>query len=109
MTAEVIIDYSLYATYVVFGIAMLLTIIFPVIQMIGNFKKAIGMLIGLGVLVLVFMICYFSATGEEYIRGDAYASAEMMKIVEASLYLAYVMFACTVLAIIVTSFSRYVK
>jgi len=109
MTTEVIIDYSLYATYIVFGIALVLTITFPIIQMIGNFKKAIGGLVAIGALVLAFVVCYALTTGEEFVRGDTYASAEVMRIVEASLYLAYIMFAGTVLAIVATSFSRYIK
>ena len=109
MEVEVIVDYSLYFTYAIFCIALLLTILFPLIQMAGNLKKAIKAIAGVAAFALAFTLCYVAATGEEWSRGDAYASAELMRIVEAALYLAYVMFAGTFLTIIVTSFSRYIK
>jgi len=108
-----IVNYGTVFTYILFGVAILLIIGFSAIQMFQDFKKAISAIVGVGALVLLFMLCYWLSAAEPltYItaEGDKFTPGSTMKIVEACIYMAYFMFCGAILALIVTSFARYLK
>jgi len=107
--SDFIVEYGIFATYIFLGVGILLALIFPAIQMVREFKKALKTLIGVGALILVFMLCYWMSTGEAVTISGISVSAGVMQIVEACLYLAYLMMAVAILAIVLTSFARYLK
>ena len=63
---ESVINIGMFVTYGLLGIAALTAIIFPVIQMFWNFRKAIPALIGIGVLVVIVLFSYAISTNEVY-------------------------------------------
>ncbi len=66
MNETVIINLAMYVTYGLLVIAALTAIAFPIIQMFGNFRKAVPALIGVGVLVIIVLISYALSTAEVY-------------------------------------------
>jgi len=109
MDQLVFANYALYAAYIFMGVTAFLTVLFPIIQMVQDFRKALVMLAALCALVLLFFVCYWMGTAEPYSKGDVFVGAEKMQLVDTFLYMAYTMMGLTVLSIIVTSFSRYIK
>lgn len=64
--SESVINIGMFITYGLLGIAALTAIIFPIIQMFWNFRKAIPALIGIGVLVVIVLFSYAISTNEVY-------------------------------------------
>lgn len=95
--------------YFLFVCAAASAIFFPAIQMFQNLKKARTALIGIGIIVILFSICYLLADRQEFTIGDITVAANQMKFIEASIYLVYILFTGTVLSMIFSSFSRYFK
>lgn len=63
---ESIINIGMYVTYGLLAIAALAAIVFAIIHMIGNFRKAIPTLIGIAALALIILISYAASTSEAY-------------------------------------------
>ena len=108
-----IVNYGTIFTYALFGVAILLIIGFSAAQMFQNFKKAISALVGVGALVLLFLLCYWLSAAEPLTyftaSGDVVTPGNTMKMVEACIYMAYFLFCGAILVLIVTSFARYLK
>ena len=107
MLEHITVSYGIPLAYIGLGIAALSVIVFPVIQMFQDLKKAARALIGLGVIAALFAICYLLADRKDFSIGDIYVSANQMKFVEASIYMVYILLFSTVLAILITPVSRY--
>ncbi|MFW5891910.1 MAG: hypothetical protein ACOCUQ_00770 [Bacteroidota bacterium] len=63
---EQLIDTAMYVTYGLFGLAALTALIFPLVYLITDLKKAKNALIGIGGLALVLFVGYSMATNEIY-------------------------------------------
>ncbi len=63
---ETVINIGMFVTYGLLVIAGLAAIIFPVIQMFSNFRKAIPTLIGIGILILILLFSYSISSAEVY-------------------------------------------
>ncbi len=63
---ESVINIGMYVTYALVGAAALAAIIFPIVQMFGNIRKAIPALVGVGVLVLIVVFSYSISSSEVY-------------------------------------------
>ncbi len=63
---ESIINIGMFVTYGLLVIAALTAIVFAIIHMIGNFRKAIPTLIGIAVLVVIVLFSYAISTAEPY-------------------------------------------
>jgi hypothetical protein len=63
---ETVIDTAIVVTYILLGIAALTAVIFPIFQLITNFKRAKGALLGVVVLAVVLLIGYGLSTDEVY-------------------------------------------
>ena len=108
-----IVNYGTVFTYILFGVAILLILVFSAAQMFQDFKKAISALVGVGALVLLFLVCYWLSAAEPLTyftaSGDKFTPGSTMKMVEACIYMAYFLFCGAILVLIVTSFARYLK
>ncbi len=63
---DTLINIGLYVAYIAFFAAIALLIFFPVYNMlIGNFGKAKGSLIGVGILVVVLLIAYLLSPADQ--------------------------------------------
>ena len=107
--SDFIVDYGLYVAYAFFGFAVLLAIVFPAIQMIRNFKGAVKTLIAVAVVALLFLLCYSMSVAEPLTSGEQTVSAGTMKIVEAWIYMAYIILGGAILSAVVAPLSRYIK
>ncbi len=63
---EEIINIGMYVTYGLVVIAAIAAVVFPIIQMFGNIRKAIPALLGVGVLAIIVLISFFMSTNEPY-------------------------------------------
>ena len=72
--SENLINIAIYVTYGLLAIAVLTSIVFPIIHFAKDFSKAKGTLIGLAVLVVVLLVAYVLSTGEPYEGVSAMAS-----------------------------------
>ena len=64
--SESIINIGLFVTYVLVAVAVVSTLFFGLLQIVRNFGKAKGALIGIVVLLAIVLISFFLATGEPY-------------------------------------------
>jgi len=112
-TSRFIVNYATVFGYCLLGVAIFLMLVFPAIQMVQDFKKAIGALVGLVLMGLIFFLCYSMGTAEELtvISGDKVETiaAGTMKIVDACIFMAYTLLVGAILVLILTSFARYIK
>ncbi len=106
---DFITSFGIYLAYFALALAALAAIIFPLIQMLQDPKNAKTAFLGIGVVIVVFLLCYMLADKEPLAIGEASASAGQMKLVEASLYVFYIMLAGSILAILYSTISRYFK
>ncbi len=63
---ESVINIGMYVTYGLLVIAALAAILFSIIHMFGNFRKAIPTLIGIGILAIIVVLSYSLSTAETY-------------------------------------------
>ena len=98
--------------YILFGIAIIAAIIFPIIRLFSRPKQAMKSFIGLAVVVVVVLIAYAMADGTPmkiigYNGPDNVPS--MLILSDTIIYTMYILFAGTILAIIGTEIYRIVK
>jgi hypothetical protein len=63
---ETVIDTAIVVTYILIGIAAVSAVIFPIFNLVSNFKRAKGALIGVVVLAVVLIVGYSLSTNEIY-------------------------------------------
>jgi hypothetical protein len=66
MYNETLINVGLYVTYGLIGLAVLASVIFPIIFFFRDFRKAKTTLIGLVALVAILLFSYAISTNEAY-------------------------------------------
>ena len=106
---DFILNFGIPLAYLALGIAILSAVAFPVIQMVTDFQKAKMAIAGVGVLLLVFLLSYMLAGSQPLTTNYVTISGEQMKIVEAGLYMVYILFVVSAIAILASSVSRYFK
>jgi hypothetical protein len=109
MLEQVSLSYGMPLAYIALAVAVLTAVAFPLIQMVKDLKKARITLMGVGVLVLIFVLCYSLAVSESVTKGEIFVSASQMKVVEAGLYMFYCVLLLSILSILYSSVSRYFK
>lgn len=97
--------------YILFGIATLAAIVFPILNMVQNPKGAKNALIGVVALVVVFGLGYALAGSEEFFThdGNLLADAATSKKSEAGLIAFYIMGAAAIGAVIFAEVSKMLK
>ena len=109
MLEQIAVSYGIPLAYIVFGVAALGAVAFPVLQMIQDLKKALTMLVATGIIVVIFIVCYALSSNEPHRVGDAQATAAQMRWVEAGMFMFYLLLAGSTIAILYSSVSRYFK
>ncbi len=95
--------------YLLFGIAVLTAVVFPIVGMVKNFKSAKYSLIGVGALVIIYVIGLAVSTGESYSIGDRVVEGTVSKHSEAGLITFYAMIILAVGSILYTEISKAFK
>lgn len=97
-------DSSLWISYILFIISIIIALVFPTVYFIQNIKDSKKLLIMLPILVGVFLVCYIIASPE--IPANLLKAANKMgvtggtiKIIDTLLYMAYLLFVVSILAI----------
>ena len=109
MLEQITVNFGIPLAYIVFGIALLGMIVFPVLQMVQDFKKALSAFVAIGIILVVFFLCYALAANEPFTVQDINVAAGKMRFFEAGIFLIYLLFCGAFLAILVAPLSRYLK
>ena len=108
-----IVQYGILVTYIFFGIALFLAVLFPAIQMVRNIKTALKTLVSVAILVVVFFVCYSMAAAESFTTTSGEEvitiAAGTMKVVEGCIYMTYVLFFAAILFVIIAPLYQYIK
>ena len=106
-----ILDNYILLGYAAIGLTAFFAFLFPVISMIQNPKNSLKILGTLVVLVIIGFVCYSMAKntlGIEQLE-QLKTTAEISKMVGASIYFAYVIGGLAVLSVIFSSVSGFFK
>ena len=107
---EFISSYLLPASYILVVLAAAGSILMPLIKSIGDPKSLVGTAIGLGILLVLFIIGY-SLAGDEvtpkYMEFDVDAS--LSKIIGGVLTMFYILLAISLVGIVYTEVSKIFK
>jgi uncharacterized membrane protein YozB (DUF420 family) len=89
---DLTINILLYLTYVLIGVATIAAIVFPIITLAGDMKKAKRALLGIGAVAVVFVLSYIVSDGtvlDSYIKYDV--TEGVSKMVGAVLIMTYIL------------------
>lgn len=90
--------------------AVIGVIVFPLIQMLSDLKSAKGALIGIGAILVVFLISYAISTPEVGAVYDKYnVSPNFSKVIGGGLIATYIMFAGVIVSILWSQISSWLK
>jgi len=101
------IDISIYITYLLLAVAAIAAIVFPIIFMAQNLKKAKNTFMGIGVILLLFAISLIFSTNESYEKYAVDASLSLQ--VGAALILLYFMLVLSFALAIISEVSQIFK
>lgn len=95
--------------FLLFGIATIAAVVFPVIGMVKDVRKAKGSIIGVALLVVFFIIGLLMSTEETYTIGESAVDGMTSKYSEAGLITFYIMIVLAIAVIIYTEISKAFK
>jgi hypothetical protein len=107
---DTLINIGFIIMYILLVVAILGVIIFPLIQMFGDFKAARGTLFGIVALVVLFFIAYSASpaeTGEFYQRMNV--SPNLSKAIGGGLITTYIIFAGVIISIAYSTVANWFK
>lgn len=96
------VDVGLFVAYILTGICILAAIGMPLVKALGDVDSLKKMGIGIGALVAVFVISYFTSSGEA--EGDY--SETTVKLVGAGIVTFYILGVVAVLGIVYTEVKK---
>jgi len=107
------VDYLILFAYIIFGVTTILAVVFALLPLFQNLKKALTTLAGIGGLVLFYLLCYMLTSGDPFTittgTGDETTSGAVMKLVEANMFMTYITLVIALLAILYSSIASYFK
>ena len=102
---ESVINIAMFVTYGLLAIAALAALIFSIVHMVGNIRKAVPTLIGIGALVVIILFSYAIATSEAYET----ATPTVSQWVGGGIHATMILIGLGVLAAIFTEVSKYFR
>jgi hypothetical protein len=104
------LDFGLYAFYVLLAVAVLAAIVFPIVNGIKSPKELKGSLIGLGVLLVIFGISYAISGSEVSSRQMSLGVDETeMKLIGAGIVMFYITLVLSIVGLIYSEISKAIK
>jgi len=104
------LDFGFYLFYALLIIAVALTIIFPIIHMLREPSMLLRSAIGIGIVVVLFVISYALADSEVNLKAAALGvTPTSSKLIGAGLILFYISLVLSVLALIYSEISKAFK
>lgn len=105
-----LINIGIYLTYILIAVAVAGAILFPIVQTFGNLKKAKGGLIGVGIILIIFLISYAVSPAESGAFYDKFAiSPTGSKVIGAGLVSTYIMAVGVLLSILYSETTKWLK
>lgn len=105
-----LINIGLYLTYILFAVAAITAIVFPLLQTFSDFKKAKGGLIGFGILVVVLLFAYLVSPAETGLFYEKHnISPATSKLIGGGLVATYIVFAGVVISILYAEVAKWFK
>jgi len=99
------VDVGLFIAYILIGVCVLAAVGMPLMRAMGDPESLKKMGIGVGALLVVFLISYFTASGEPV--GEA--SATTTKLVGAGLTTFYILAIAAIAGIVYTEVTKAVE
>lgn len=105
------LDTMLWWGYILVILSAALALIMPLFGIAQEPKKAVKSLLGLGLLVVIFLVSYGMASGDpiQLASGKTFDNTTQLIFSDTSLYAMYIMFGCVVLSLVVTEIYKAVK
>ena len=105
------LDMVLYWSYFLLGATVLGVIVFPLINLVKNPKGAMRSLLGLALLVVVLLIGFALSSAEPVVTAanHVFDNVLELRLSDVGLYTAYIVFAATILTIVVTEIIKVIK
>jgi hypothetical protein len=107
-----LIDISLYLTYTLAAVGVLILLYFSVLQILKNPKNSIGSLLGVAGIIVVLVVAYFLSSGTDIsaaLLEKTGATESSIKYVGAGLITVYVMLAVVVVTLVYAELSKMLK
>ncbi|MFY0600469.1 MAG: hypothetical protein JXR03_12430 [Cyclobacteriaceae bacterium] len=98
------VDIGLYAGYVLVFACILLTLVFYIVQLLGDKRLLLRALAGFGVVLVVFFVGYAMSSGESDTATEGTA-----KVVGAGIISMYIFLAFAIIGIVYTEISKMIK
>ncbi len=99
-----IIDVGLYASYALIALCAIAAIVIPILQSLGDPQTLVKSGIGIGVIVVLFVISY--ALANPVANG---ATESVSKLVGAGIICTYIFFFIALVGILYTEISKLIK
>ena len=99
---EAFVNIGLFLSYILIGVCILAAVLMPLAKAFGDPQSLKKMGLGIGGLVVVFLVSYLLSKGEA--QGDE--SAATVKLVGASLTTFYILAALAILGIVYTEIKK---
>jgi hypothetical protein len=104
------IDFGLYFLYLLLGVALVVAIILPVVNLFSNPKSLIRIVIGAVVLIGLFFVAYSMSDGSVTPKWVALGQTESdIKLISAGIVMLYVFLFGSVLAMIYAEVAKLFK
>jgi len=101
-----LIEAGLYLTYAMIAVAVIAAVVFPVIFIIQDPKKAKASLLGIAGLAVIFVLAYMLSSNELY---KDVQNPTVSKLVGGGLIMFYIMFAGAIVAAIYSEVAKLFK
>ncbi len=99
--SDLTIDIMFYVTYALLAASVLGAIVFPIVNLVGNPKKAKSALLGIGMVLVLFFVSYFMSGSEVLESYTKYGiTAGVSKIIGATLLMTYILGALAIVSAI---------
>lgn len=105
------LDTMLWWGYILVLLSAAMALIMPLFGIAQDPKKAVKSLLGLGLLVVIFLVSYGMASDApiKLASGKTFDNTSQLIFSDTSLYAMYIMFGCVVLSLVVTEIYKAVK
>lgn len=104
------LDFGLYTLYILMAVAIISAVVFPIINGVKSPKSLKGTLIGIGGLLVIFVISYAVSSGDVSAKNLAKGIDETdMKLIGAGLLMFYITLVLAIIGLIYSEIAKAIK
>lgn len=109
-SSDLLLDILMWWSYALVGIAVLVTLILPLINTIQNPKNAMRSVIGIAGVAVIVGIAFLFSSGETITTAvTVYDNELVLKLSDTGLYTTYVAFAAAIISVVAGEVSKTFK